>query len=74
MSMSDEELMVIGARLNAASRGPWRPMIESRDHLAGDDFTMIGDGPRWADDTYVPRETVPRTERTSPSQCTLAKK
>jgi hypothetical protein len=59
MSISDQELREMWDRLRAASPGPWRPMIEGRDHVAGDDFIMIGEGAERSDDMYVLRENRP---------------
>ena len=58
-SLSDEELAAIQARADAASDGPWRSMVEGRDHTSGDSFIMIGEGARRSDDMYVLRETRP---------------
>lgn len=39
---SDEELDAIQARCDAATPGPWRSLIEGRDHTSGCDFIMTG--------------------------------
>jgi hypothetical protein len=57
--ISDEELAAIQARADAASDGPWRSMVEGRDHTSGDSFIMIGEGASRSDDMYVFRETRP---------------
>ena len=38
MALSDRELEEIDCRCNAATPGPWKSMIEGRDHLSGDSF------------------------------------
>lgn len=43
----------------AASRAPWRSMIEGRDHLAGDSFIMIGEETDRDEDMYVSRDSGP---------------
>jgi hypothetical protein len=43
--MTDEELLEVEARCRAASPGPWKSMIEGRDHTSGSSFIMTGTGP-----------------------------
>ncbi len=40
--MTHEELAAIEARCNRATPGPWRSMIEGRDHMSGSSFIMTG--------------------------------
>lgn len=40
--LSDEDLLAIEERSEAASPGPWQPFVEGRDHWGGDDFIRIG--------------------------------
>lgn len=40
--MTESELNEIEKRLNDTSKGPWKSMIEGRDHPSGDDFIMTG--------------------------------
>lgn len=40
--MTDEELAEIEARCKRATPGPWRSMIEGRDHMSGSSFIMTG--------------------------------
>ena len=40
--MTELELNEIEKRVKKASRGPWKSMIEGRDHTSGDDFIMTG--------------------------------
>jgi hypothetical protein len=40
--MTSEEIAEIQARCNRAARGPWKSMIEGRDHEAGSSFIMTG--------------------------------
>lgn len=51
--MTDDDLEVIRQRSEKATRGPWRSMIEGRDHTSGDSFIMVGEGPDRSDDIYV---------------------
>ncbi|HEX6748606.1 MAG TPA: hypothetical protein VF092_15015 [Longimicrobium sp.] len=40
--MTEAELAEIESRCARASSGPWRPMIEGRDHTSGSSFLMAG--------------------------------
>ncbi len=40
--MSEEELKRIEERCNKSTKGPWKSMIERRDHTSGDSFIMTG--------------------------------
>lgn len=40
----DEELEEIRLRVSHATAGPWRAMIEGRDHTSGDSFILVGEG------------------------------
>ncbi len=40
--MTDEELFEMKMRCDRASPGPWRSMIEGRDHDSGSSFIMTG--------------------------------
>jgi len=42
MGITVEELQVIQQRYERASPGPWRSMIEGRDHASGSSFIMTG--------------------------------
>lgn len=42
--MTDEELDEIERRCAAAQPGPWVSYVEGRDHVAGSDFVMVGEG------------------------------
>jgi hypothetical protein len=65
--LDDERLAAIAARADAAASGPWRPMLEGRDHSSGSSciFTSIGgidlDGASDADIEFMAhaREDVP---------------
>ena len=39
--------------------GPWRSLIEGRDHWSGDSFIMIGEGDARDVDMYVFRDRTP---------------
>ncbi|MCX6785204.1 MAG: hypothetical protein NTV81_04795 [Candidatus Komeilibacteria bacterium] len=40
--LPNEELEEIKQRCERASPGPWRSMVEGRDHTSGSDFIMTG--------------------------------
>ena len=43
-ALSDRELNEIRQRCEATTPGPWRSLIEGRDHSSGSSFIMTGDG------------------------------
>lgn len=55
-----EELLIWLERLHEAGEvAPWRPMLEGRDHFAGEDFILVGDDDDRAEDIYVNRDSGP---------------
>lgn len=46
--MIETELQEIEKRCNNATKGPWKSMIEGRDHTSGDSFIMTG-----GEDIYI---------------------
>jgi hypothetical protein len=40
--ITTEEIAEIGTRCDRASPGPWRSMVEGRDHSSGSSFIMTG--------------------------------
>ena len=46
--MTEKELKEIEDRCNKATTGPWKSMIEGRDHTSGDSFIMTG-----GEDIYI---------------------
>ena len=46
--MTELELKEIEDRCNKATKGPWKSMIEGRDHTSGDSFIMTG-----GEDIYI---------------------
>jgi hypothetical protein len=40
--MTNQELIEIENRCNAATKGPWTSWIEGRNHESGDNFIMTG--------------------------------
>ena len=46
--MTEKELKKIEDRCNKATKGPWKSMIEGRDHTSGDGFIMTG-----GEDIYI---------------------
>jgi hypothetical protein len=53
--LGDAELEAIEARCRAASPGPWKALVEGRDHWSGDDFIRVGDLDQ-EPDLYVSRD------------------
>jgi hypothetical protein len=56
--MTEEELVEIEARCQCASPGPWKSMIEGRDHTSGSSFIMIGAGQTRGEDIELSGATV----------------
>ena len=46
--MTDKELKEIEDRCSKTTKGPWKSMIEGRDHTSGDSFIMTG-----GEDIYI---------------------
>ena len=46
--MTESELNEIDNRCNKATKGPWKSMIEGRDHSSGDSFIMTA-----GEDIYI---------------------
>jgi hypothetical protein len=42
-ALSEKEILDMEARIRASSPGPWKSMIEGRDHTSGSSFIMVGD-------------------------------
>lgn len=57
--VSDFELLALRELVAGASEGPWRAMIEGRDHESGDSFIMIGAEDDRGEDMYVFRDSTP---------------
>jgi hypothetical protein len=53
MTLNDRELDAIERRWEACSPGPWRAMVEGRDHMSGDSFIMTGGEAERGEDIYV---------------------
>jgi hypothetical protein len=58
-SLSDDEIARIRALCDAASRAPWRAMVEGRDHTSGPSFVMIGPPDHRQVDMYVTIDSDP---------------
>lgn len=56
--LTDEELAALRTLTEAASRSPWRSMVEGRDHTSGDSFIMIGSDHDRDEDMYVSRDSI----------------
>ncbi len=48
--VDEKRLQEIRARADAASPGPWKPLVEGREHQCGSSFIMVGEGPDRRDD------------------------
>jgi hypothetical protein len=67
-SLGEEEILAIGERCECSTPGPWKSLVESRDHISGSDFIMTGGrdiyltGATVADQDFVAhaRQDVPR--------------
>lgn len=46
--MTESELNEIEERCNKSTKGPWKSMIEGRDHTSGSSFIMTG-----GEDIYI---------------------
>ena len=46
--MTEKELQEIEDRCQSATKGPWKSMIEGRDHSSGESFIMTG-----GEDIYI---------------------
>lgn len=57
--LSEEELAALRELCAGASPGPWRAMVEGRDHTSGDSFIMVGPENARAEDMYVLRDSRP---------------
>jgi hypothetical protein len=53
-----EELDEIEERCNCASLGPWKSMVEGRDHTAGSSFIMTGPPDARGDDIELSGATT----------------
>jgi len=59
MDLSNEVLARLERLSEAGDPGPWRAMIEGRDHISGDSFIMIGLPGDRREDMYVTRDSGP---------------
>jgi hypothetical protein len=57
--LTAEELEEIRSRLNSATGGPWRSMVEGRDHTSGDNFIMTGPADGRGKDLYLSQGPLP---------------
>lgn len=58
-SLSDAQLLALERLSAGADSGPWRAMVEGRDHTSGDSFIQIGEGADRPPDMYVTRDGAP---------------
>jgi hypothetical protein len=56
--LTEDDLLAIEARCNAAQPGPWTSYVEGRDHTAGSNFIMVGKGLDRNDDIELSGATV----------------
>jgi hypothetical protein len=57
--MTDEEIDELRQLCERAAPGPWRAMVEGRDHTSGDSFIMVGTVADRGEDMYVSRDSGP---------------
>ena len=57
--VTDAELDELRRLCDRATPGPWRAMVEGRDHTSGDSFIMIGREDDRDEDIYVSRDSGP---------------
>ena len=58
LPLTEEELRAIRMRAEAATRGPWRSLVEGRDHTSGSSFIMTGEGAARSNDIELTGATV----------------
>ena len=51
--LTKKELEDLKELLRAATPGPWKSMVEGRDHDSGDNFIMTGEGKARGEDIYL---------------------
>ena len=61
-SLTDPDLDEIRARCDAATPGPWKYMVEGRDHTSGDSFIMRGTKGDRHPDLYLSADGNPATD------------
>jgi hypothetical protein len=59
MDLSEKELANLEELSLRADPGPWRAMVEGRDHMAGDSFIQVGQADDRREDMYVTRDSGP---------------
>ena len=57
--LSAQRVAEIVSRHRAATPGPWRSMVEGRDHLAGESFIMTGPDENRGPDLYLTWDPLP---------------
>lgn len=57
--LTEELLSKLEALVERADPGPWRAMVEGRDHVSGDSFIMVGLPDDRREDMYVTRDSGP---------------
>jgi len=57
-AFSEEELEEVRRRCERASPGPWRSLIEGRDHTSGSSFIMTGQGETRGNDIELSGATI----------------
>ena len=60
--LTDRDLDEIRARYKAATPGPWKYMVEGRDHTSGDSFIMRGTKGDRHPDLYLSADGKPATD------------
>lgn len=64
VELTEEVLSHLEALVAHADPGPWRAMVEGRDHVSGDSFIMVGSPHDRREDVYVTRDSGPADDAT----------
>jgi hypothetical protein len=71
-TLSPQRLAEIESRQAAATPGPWRSMVEGRDHLSGDSFLMTGTEDHRGPDLYMTWDPVTHDDQRRADQDFIA--
>lgn len=64
VELTEEVLSHLEVLIARADPGPWRAMVEGRDHVSGDSFIMVGEPDDRREDMYVTRDSGPADRAT----------
>ena len=57
--LGNDELTALERLVAVVDPGPWKAMVEGRDHDSGDDFIMVGPPGDRGEDVYITRDSRP---------------